>query len=508
MIRKLLIANRGEIALRILRACRELGIATVAVYSEADRTSLHVRFADEAYPIGPPPARESYLKVPALLEVARRSGADALHPGYGFLAENADFAEACLAAGLTFVGPSPAAIRAMGDKIQARRLAQQAGLPLVPGTLDEVADIGSALATAEAIGFPVLLKASGGGGGRGIRLVTQAEDMAAAFSSATSEAAAGFGHGGVYLEKYLAPIRHVEVQVMADRFGRVVALGERECSIQRRHQKIIEEAPSPAVSPALRSRLMEMAAAVARAVQYEGAGTVEFLLDGEGQAYFMEMNTRLQVEHPVTEMVTGTDLVADQLLVASGEPLGYTQDDVQLRGWAIECRITSEDPYHDFVPSVGVVRLFHEPGGPGIRVDTGLYDHMEVTVYYDPLLAKLIAWGRDREQAMQRMRRALREVHITGIHTNIPFHLYVLESPEFQQGQVDTGFAERALRAWQRQEGEQVDVALLAAALVAYHERRTGTERPGGAPGGAHRGRCVNPWTLTYRPGPTAWTRR
>ena len=507
MIRKLLIANRGEIALRIIRACRELGIGTVAVYSEADRASLHVRFADEAYLIGPPPARESYLSIRALLAAARKSGADAVHPGYGFLSESAEFAEACLGAGLIFVGPSPDAIRQLGDKANARRLAEEAGLPLVPGTLQEVRGVAAALAEAQNMGFPVLIKATGGGGGRGIRVVTEPSEMATAFAGATAEAASAFGNASVYLEKYLSPVRHIEVQVMGDRSGNVVALGERECSIQRRHQKIIEESPCPAVSPELRRRLTEMSVSLVQRVGYEGAGTVEFLLDRTGGVYFMEMNTRLQVEHPVTEMVTGTDLVCDQLLVASGEPLGYRQGDIEVRGSAIECRITSENPFEEFMPTVGVVRLLNEPSGPGIRLDTGLYDGMEVSVYYDAMLAKLIAWGRDREQALRRMKRALGEFEITGIDTNIPFHLYMLNNQDFQRGAIDTGFAERLLPDLQHVEGELLDVAAIAAALVddRQHAGRVRRAADAAATGGVGRG--LSPWSQTYRPGGGSGTR-
>jgi len=476
MIKRLLIANRGEIALRIVRACRELDIAAVAVYSEADRNSLHVRHADEAYLIGPAPARESYLNAARILEVARKARVEAIHPGYGFLAENADFAEACQDAGMAFVGPPPRAIRLMGDKVQARRTMQEAGLPVVPGT-EELTSEGAA-AAATGIGYPILIKAAAGGGGKGIRTVYRPEELPMAMEAASQEAASAFGHGALYLEKFLEPVRHVEVQIIADGDGNVVSLGERECSIQRRHQKMIEEAPSTAVGARLRRRLNEMAIAAARAVDYANVGTLEFLIDRQGNVNFLEMNTRLQVEHPVTEMVTGVDLVADQIRVAAGEPLPYRQSDIRVRGWAIECRVAAEDPFNNFLPSVGTVNLVTAPGGPGVRVDSALYDGLDISYYYDPLIAKLCTWGRDRQEAIQRMRRALREFKIVGVSTNIPFHLQVMENLHFLRGKVDTGFVEKHFqpRPGHRLGGERV--ALLAAALLAHHRRRSSQGRP------------------------------
>jgi acetyl-CoA carboxylase biotin carboxylase subunit len=469
MFRKILIANRGEIALRVVRACRDLGIRAVAVYSEADRNDLHVRHADEAYCIGPPPARESYLNIGRIIEVARKAKVDAVHPGYGFLAENADFAQACEDNGITFIGPSPQVIRSMGDKLRARQLMQEAGVPVVPGT-QELSGQEEIEEAATRIGFPILVKAAAGGGGRGMRTVFRAEELPAALERARREAASAFGSGVVYLEKYLEPVRHIEVQVIADHHGNVVVLGERECSIQRRHQKIIEEAPSTAVDDDLRQRLMELARRAVTFVGYRSVGTLEFLLDQEGNINFLEMNTRLQVEHPVTEMVTGVDLVADQILVAAGERLPYRQEDIRLRGWAIECRITAEDPFQNFLPSVGTVTYVSVPGGPGVRVDSALYDGMEVTYYYDPLVAKLVTWGRDRRQAIARMRRALREFKIVGISTNIPFHLQVLEDPRFVAGRLDTRYVEKHYRP-RAERGDEERAAVLLAALLAHSRR-------------------------------------
>ncbi len=471
MFKKLLIANRGEIALRIVRACRELGITAVAVYSEADRNSLHVRHADEAYLIGPAPAGQSYLNGARILEVARKAGVEAIHPGYGFLAENAGFAEACLDAGFAFVGPSPRSIRLMGDKVQARKLMQEAGLPVVPGTEELTSESGAAEA-ATGIGYPILVKAAAGGGGKGIRTVYRPEELPMALEAASQEAASAFGHGALYLEKFLEPVRHVEVQIIADGRGNVVSLGERECSIQRRHQKMIEEAPSTAVGARLRSRLSEMAVAAARAVGYANVGTLEFLIDRRGRVNFLEMNTRLQVEHPVTEMVTGVDLVADQIRVAAGEGLPYRQADIRVRGWAIECRVAAEDPFNNFLPSVGTVSFVTMPGGPGVRVDSALYDGLEISYHYDPLIAKLCTWGRNRQEAIQRMRRALREFKIVGVSTNIPFHLQVMEDAHFQTGKLDTGFVDKHFQPRQENGLDEERVALLAAALLAHRQRR------------------------------------
>ncbi len=392
MFRKVLIANRGEIAVRIIRACEERGLRTVAVYSEADRHALHVRRANEAYCIGPAPASESYLRIDRILEVARRSGAEAIHPGYGFLAENPAFARACADAGVTFVGPPPEAIAAMGDKVAARRRMREAGIPVVPGTEDELSDR-ELIAAADDLGYPVMVKATAGGGGKGMRLVRRPEDLPSALESARREAKAAFGDDRIYLEKVIESARHVEIQILADTHGNVIHLGERECSIQRRHQKLIEEAPSIAVDAELRQRMGAVAVQAARAVGYVNAGTIEFLLDREGNFYFLEMNTRLQVEHPVTEMVTGVDIVKEQLAIASGRRMRYRQEDIVPKGWAIECRITAEDPYNGFLPSTGRVVMLQEPTGPGVRVESGIYEGFEVTFHYDPMIAKLIVWG-------------------------------------------------------------------------------------------------------------------
>ncbi|HYU90250.1 MAG TPA: acetyl-CoA carboxylase biotin carboxylase subunit [Gemmatimonadales bacterium] len=443
-IKRVLVANRGEIALRIIRACHEEGLEAVAVYSEADRLSPHVRAADLAVPIGPPPAAESYLDIRKLIAAAQSTACQAVHPGYGFLSERAPFAEAVAAASLEFIGPPAAAIRAMGDKTEARRRMQQAGVPIVPGTTRPLADHVQARPEAARLGYPVLLKASAGGGGKGMRLVREEAELEAGFEAAASEALKAFGAGEVYLEKYLERPRHIEIQILADSFGRVVALGERECSIQRRHQKLIEEAPSVAVTPALRRRMSDAATAAAGAVGYLGAGTIEFLLAPSGEFYFLEMNTRLQVEHPVTELVYGVDIVREQLRVAMGQPLRVHAGTLQPRGHAIECRITAEDPFNDFLPATGVVRHLRAPGGPGVRWDSGIEEGNEVTLYYDPLIAKLIVWGETRGVALERMRRALRELVIVGIPSSQTFHLRVMDDPEFQRGDIDVTYLERA----------------------------------------------------------------
>jgi len=443
-IKRVLVANRGEIALRIIRACHEEGLEAVAVYSEADRLSPHVRAADLAVPLGPPAAAQSYLDITKLIAAAQGAACQAVHPGYGFLSERAPFAEAVAAASLEFIGPPAAAIRAMGDKTEARRRMQQAGVPIVPGTTRPLADHVQARPEAARLGYPVLLKAAAGGGGKGMRLVREEAELEAGFEAAASEALKAFGAGEVYLEKYLERPRHIEIQILADSFGRVVALGERECSIQRRHQKLIEEAPSVAVTPALRRRMSDAATAAAGAVGYLGAGTIEFLLVPSGEFYFLEMNTRLQVEHPVTELVYGVDIVREQLRVAMGQPLRVHAGTLQPRGHAIECRITAEDPFNDFLPATGVVRYLGIPGGPGVRWDGGIEAGNEVTLYYDPLIAKLIVWGETRGVALERMRRALRELAIVGIPSSQAFHLRVMNDPEFQRGDIDVTYLERA----------------------------------------------------------------
>ena len=443
MFKKVLIANRGEIALRIIRACRELGIATVAVYSEADRESLHVRFADDDVCIGPPPARDSYLKIPQIIAAAEITGADAIHPGYGFLAENAEFAEIVKASNITFIGPTAEQIRSMGDKAEARRLAQVAGIPIVPGTPGPVADVEEALAAAREIGFPVIIKAAAGGGGKGMRVAPDEDDFGRHFQLARGEALAAFGNDAVYVEKYLDRPRHVEIQVFGDCHGRVVHLSERDCSVQRRHQKLIEEAPSPAVTPELRTTMGAAAVRLAERIGYVGAGTMEFLLNGDRSFYFMEMNTRIQVEHPVTEMTTGWDLVKEQIRVAAGEPLSVPESGLFLRGHAIECRVNAEDPARNFQPCPGLVTTFHPPGGPGVRVDTHLYAGYTVPPYYDSLLAKVIVHGNDRAEALARMHQALDGFIIEGVTTTIPFLGRVITHPAFQAGDVDTRFVER-----------------------------------------------------------------
>jgi acetyl-CoA carboxylase, biotin carboxylase subunit len=462
------VANRGEIALRVMRTCREMGLRTVAVYSDADRGALHVGYADEAYRIGPAPATESYLRGERICEVALRAGADAIHPGYGFLSENAGFAEACAQAGLIFVGPPAEAMRRLGGKIEARRVADAVGMPRVPGSVEALRDVSDARKTAEEIGYPVMLKATAGGGGKGMRTVRSAEEMAGAFASAASEAERSFGCGDVYLEKLLERPRHIEIQVMADGYGRCVSLGERECSVQRRHQKVIEEAPSPVVGEGLRRRMGEAACRLALAAGYVNAGTVEFLVDAEQDFYFLEMNTRLQVEHPVTEMVTGLDLVRMQLEIAMGEPLGIAQEDVALRGHAIECRIYAEDPENGFCPSPGRITRWVAPAGPGIREDSGVYAGWEVPVEYDPMLAKLVAFAGTREAAVARMLRALEEYGIGGIKTNVGLFRRILMDAAFRSGAIDTGYLERLLAAEAAPDAEvaPVEVVAVAAALL------------------------------------------
>jgi acetyl-CoA carboxylase biotin carboxylase subunit len=441
MFRKVLIANRGEIALRVIRACKELGIRTVAVFSEADRESLHVRFADEEVCIGPPPARESYLNIPRIIAAAEITGADAIHPGYGFLAENAEFSEICERSGITFIGPTPTQIRLMGDKAAARRTMREVGVPIVPGT-DVLQDVDEALEVARGIGFPVLIKAAAGGGGKGMRVAQDEAEFPRQFSMARNEAAAAFGDDSVYVEKYLARPRHIEFQILGDQHGRVVHLGERDCSIQRRHQKLIEEALSPALTPELRAKMGDAAVRGAKSIDYVGAGTIEFLLDEDTSFYFMEMNTRIQVEHPVTEMVTGYDLVKEQIRAAAGLPLSIAET-LEFRGHAIECRINAEDPARNFAPSPGTVHTFHPPGGPGVRMDTHVYAGYRVPPFYDSLLAKVIAHGSTREEALARMRNALSSFVLEGVHTTIPFLLQVLDHPDFVAGNVDTKFLER-----------------------------------------------------------------
>lgn len=447
MFQKILIANRGEIALRIIRACRELGIATVAIYSEADRDSLHVRSADEAFCVGPAPQAKSYANIPNIISAATLAGVDAIHPGYGLLSENARFAEICETHNIKFIGPPVRAMELMGDKAMAKKTMKEAGVPVIPGSDGPVTSLEEARAAAREAGYPILLKASGGGGGRGIRVVREERELEKAYHTAQSEAEAAFGNPELYVEKLIENPRHIEVQILADEYGHAVHLGERDCSIQRRHQKVIEEAPSAAVTEEMRARLGEMAVRGALAAGYTNAGTMEFLMDREGNFYFMEMNTRIQVEHPVTEFVTGIDLVKEQIRIAAGEPLGFSQDQIVLRGHAIECRINAEDPEKNFMPRPGRIEFYHVPGGPGIRVDSCLYTGYTVPPYYDSMVAKVIAWGRDRAEAVARMRRALEEMVIDGIPTTIPFHLEVLADPAFLRGEIDTGFVEAFMNA-------------------------------------------------------------
>jgi acetyl-CoA carboxylase, biotin carboxylase subunit len=473
MFSKVLVANRGEIALRVIRACRELGVASVAVYSAADARAPHVREADEAVLLGPAPSAESYLKGDAIIAAAKRVGAEAIHPGYGFLSEREWFARAVRDAGLVFVGPPAEAIAAMGSKTAARQLAIAAGTPVVPGTTTALRDAAEAEQVAETFGYPVLLKAAAGGGGKGMRVVHRREELAAALASAQREARNAFGDDAVYVEKYVVGPRHVEIQVLGDQHGTMLHLGERECSVQRRHQKMLEEAPSVAVSPELRARMGAAAVAAARAAGYTNAGTCEFLLDAEGSFYFLEMNTRIQVEHPVTELVTGIDLVQWQLRIAAGERLPFTQDAIVPRGWAIECRITSEDPANGFLPSTGQVQYLHVPAGPGVRWDGGIETGSEITLHYDPLLAKLIVWAPDRAQAVARMHRALLELTIEGVDTSRDFHLRVMEDAEFRDGAIEIQWLERRLAELTaaRPPRDSVVRAAIAAVLLAERDR-------------------------------------
>ncbi len=481
MFKKILIANRGEIAVRILRACRELGIKTVAVYSEADRQALHVRYADEAYLLGPSPARESYLRGDKIIDIARKCKADAVHPGYGFLAERADFAAACADVRLVFIGPKASSIAAMGDKAAARATVAKAGIMVVPGTEGE----GSLrddelLAFAPKIGFPLIIKAVSGGGGKGMRDVRNLAEMPDLIQSARREAESSFGDGNVYLEKLIEGARHIEFQIIADQFGNVIHLGERECSIQRRHQKLIEESPSPflADNEPLRQLMGTVAVQAARAVDYANAGTIEFLADKDRNFYFLEMNTRLQVEHPVTEAVTGLDIVAEQIRVAFGLQLSHKQENIGCRGAAIECRINAEDPYNGFLPSSGRITLTRPPTGPGIRIDTGVYAGFEISPYYDPLISKIVAWGETRSQAIIRMRRALEEYKIIGVRSNIPFHQTMMDTYPFIAGKYDTRFVEEQFSMLDAAENRELylDIAALMATLVAHEQMEHRTQ--------------------------------
>jgi acetyl-CoA carboxylase biotin carboxylase subunit len=471
---KVLIANRGEIAVRVIRACREMGYPTVAVYSEADRACLHVLYADQAVPIGPAPSRESYLRIDRIIEAAQKTGAEAIHPGYGFLAENAEFARAVRDAGLIFIGPSPESIEAMGSKTEARRRMQAAGVPVVPGLIDPVKDYGEVAEFARSAGFPIMLKASAGGGGKGMRLVEREADLRASFDRVTSEAASFFGDGSVYAEKFVESPRHIEVQVLGDQHGNLIHLGERECTLQRRHQKVVEECPSPVVDPELRDRLGAMAVRAAAAVNYYSAGTIECLMGPDRQFFFLEMNTRLQVEHPVTEMVWGVDIVKEQLRVARGEKLTLRQETLAPSGHAIECRIYAEDPSRRFAPSPGLIRYINLPQGPGVRNENGAYPGYTVPVYYDPMLSKLVVHAATRDEAIARMKRALTEYRVEGIHTTIPFFSAIMQHPDFVEARFDTGFIDRLLHELDLGRASlserTLDAATVAAAIFAYEE--------------------------------------
>ncbi len=493
MFKKVLIANRGEIAVRILRTCRDLGLPAAVVYSEADLDSLHVRLADEAHFIGGARADQSYLSVEKVLAAARAAGADAIHPGYGFLSENAGFASACEDAGLVFIGPSVSSLRLMGDKIASRRIAEEVEVPVIPGTPDPVRSPEEAFRAARRIGFPIMVKASGGGGGKGLRVVPREEELEAALRIAGSEAHASFQDSRVFLEKYLRQPRHVEVQILGDHGGNLIHLGERECSTQRRHQKLVEEAPSPVVSPELRAELGRAAVAVARASGYYNAGTVEFLVEPDGERgwrfYFLEMNTRLQVEHPVTELVTGIDLVTEQIRIAAGELLGRKQEEIRIQGHALECRVYAEDPDNDFLPAPGRIRDLLEPGGPGVRLDSGVYAGVEVPVHYDPLISKLITYGPDRLEALRRMRRALDEYRIAGVTTTIPFFRSLLENPRFVGGDLDTGLVDE-LTAHPGHQEETADPAVPLAAAAIHRILEEGEKKaPATASGSAWKSR-------------------
>ncbi len=491
MLKKILVANRGEIAVRIIRACQELGYETVGIYSEVDRMAPHVRLAQEAYPIGPAMASQSYLRSDKIIDIAKKCGADGVHPGYGFLAENPDFADAVVDAGLTWIGPPPHAIRFLGDKVHARETMAGAGVPVVPGAgQSEHMNDEELAAAAQRIGFPLLVKAAAGGGGKGIRNVYKPEELLDSIRVARREAQATFGDDRVYLEKFIEGARHVEIQLLGDEHGHIIHLGERECSIQRRHQKLIEESPSPAVDEELRGKMGRIAVEAARAIEYCSVGTMEFILDRDRNFYFLEMNTRLQVEHPVTEMATGVDLVKEMLRVASGRKLRYEQEDIRMRGWAIECRVLAEDPGNNFMPSTGRIVGLTTPTGPGVRVDSGIYFGSEVTPYYDSMMAKLIVLGETRGEAILRMRRALEEFRITGVTTTLPLHIQLMNSTRFQAGQIDTTFLENNFHFNQTPTPELGRIAAVAATLVAHQRNQQAILLHQGGP---------SPWRLYGR---------
>ncbi|MCK4357268.1 MAG: acetyl-CoA carboxylase biotin carboxylase subunit [Candidatus Cloacimonetes bacterium] len=504
MLKKVLVANRGEIAVRVLRACKEMGISTVTVYSDADRTALHTRYADEVYYLGPSPATESYLKIEKIIEIARKSNVDAIHPGYGFLAENTEFAKECEENNIIFIGPNSKAIKLLGDKIASKKTMTKAGIPVIPGGEDEVQEGRNeeAIGIAQEIGFPVLIKAAGGGGGKGMRVVREKSELSGAIKQARNEAKSAFGNPAVFIEKFLESPRHIEFQILADNYGNVIHLGERECSVQRRHQKLIEESPSAIMTNELRAKMGNAAVQAVKVSNYTNAGTVEFMLDKNRNFYFLEMNTRLQVEHPVTELVTGIDIVKEQLKIASGEKLVLKQNDIEINGSAIECRISAEDPENNFVPSTGKITELIEPGGPGVRVESGIYEGFEVPIYYDPLITKLLVWATTREEAISRMKRALHEYRIRGIKTSIPFHLLVLNNQQFVDGNYDTTFIDSVLRS--TTEGGNVlrkieykkknyEIAAIAATIgKILREQRTTVVKSEEKP-------LINPWKLAAR---------
>ncbi|MGB9721407.1 MAG: acetyl-CoA carboxylase biotin carboxylase subunit [bacterium] len=493
MLKKILVANRGEIAVRILRACREMGIKSVTVYSDADRTALHTRYADEAYYLGPPPATESYLKIEKIIDIAKKSGAEAIHPGYGFLAENTQFAKAVEDAGIIFIGPNSKAIELLGDKIASKITMVKAGVPVIPGSEGEIKNEEDALKVIERIGLPVLIKAAGGGGGKGMRVVRDKKELSTAIKQAMGEAQSAFGNPTIFIEKFLEQPRHIEFQILADNYGNVVHLCERECSIQRRHQKLIEESPSAIMTPELRERMGEAAKKAVKASGYNNAGTVEFMVDKNRNFYFLEMNTRLQVEHPVTELTTGIDIVKEQFKIAAGEKLSLRQEDIKINGSAIECRISAEDPENNFAPSTGRIIELIEPGGPGVRVESGIYEGFEIPIYYDPLIAKLLVWAPTRREAIERMKRALKEYTIRGIKTSIPFHLLVMENPQFVAGDYDTTFIDRILgKIEYRKENRQV--AAIAAVVAKFlQEQKAAVSIAKSASAG------ISPWKLAGR---------
>jgi acetyl-CoA carboxylase biotin carboxylase subunit len=469
MFKKILIANRGEIAIRVMRSCREMGIETVAVYSDCDRLALHVTYADESYRVGPPPSKESYLAIDKIIDVAKRSGAEAIHPGYGFLAENPGFADACDAAGIVFVGPSGDAMRMMGNKLDARGAMAGSGVPVIPGGKGAIDSVEEAVGIVHDIGMPVMIKAVAGGGGKGLRMVEDEAEIEKAIEMTMGEAESAFGDGRIFVEKYIQNPKHIEIQVLADTHGKIVTLGERECSMQRRYQKVIEEAPSPTVTPEIRKGLSGAAAKAARAAGYVGAGTVEFVMGSDGKFYFLEMNTRLQVEHPVTELVYGVDCVKEQILIAAGEKLRIEQTDVQPRGHSIECRIYAEDPHNNFMPSTGLVRRLVLPSGPGIRNENGIYPGYEIPIYYDPLLGKVVVWAEDRDMAISRARRALKEYQIDGVTTNIEFLLWALAEEGFRDGTYDTTYIGKHFEpASLHGDDGRIELAMIAASIAAY----------------------------------------